>query len=347
MKARFWLTLFNFAISTAVFAIEPREIAKNIFSSTVLIVVQDANSQPLALGSGFIVGEGKIISNMHVVEGGAGGYVKLVGKEGKHEIKGILAKCEELDLVLLSVPGLPTNAVTLTSSGLEIGDTVFACGNPKGLEGTFSSGIVSSFRDVGSNQLLQITAPISPGSSGGPVVNANGGVIGVAVATYRGGQNLNFAIPAKNVEALLNSRQELRSLAKEAKGDSSRNLFSKLGSERDTSGITGDQFLWNDDRDHELGGSRFTFTLRNRSKQTVKNVKGLAIIYDRDGNPADFSEIRCNPSLPAGLAKRYSGRFDSSVKPLTTSVSPEDQRKYSLTPNTRVEFRVLSFEIEE
>ena len=137
---------------------------------------------------------------MHVVEGGAGGYVKLVGKSAKHEIKGILAKSEELDLVLLSVPGLPTNEVALASSGLEIGDPVFACGNPKGLEGTFSSGIVSSFRDAGSNQLLQITAPISPGSSGGPVVNANGDVIGVAVATYRGGQNLNFAIPVERVK---------------------------------------------------------------------------------------------------------------------------------------------------
>jgi S1-C subfamily serine protease len=348
ITTRFLLTLAFFAISARAFAIEPREIARKIFPSTVLIVVQDANSQPLALGSGFIVGDGKIVSNMHVVEGGSGGYVKLIGKEGKHQIKGVLAKNEELDLVLLSVTDLPTNAVTLASSGLEIGDTVFACGNPKGLEGTFSSGIVSSFRDAGSNQLLQITAPISPGSSGGPIVNANGDVIGVAVATYRGGQNLNFAIPAKFVEQLLNSPQELQEMAKGAKTDSTRTLLSKLGSERDTSGVTGDQFLWEGDISGSLANyGTFTFALKNRTKQTLKQIRGLAIIYGRDGSPADFTEFRFYGSLPPGLVRRCSGSFAASVKALTTSPSSQNQYMYSLTPSTRVEFRVLSFEIEE
>ena len=70
-------------------------------------------------------------------------------------------------------------------------------GNPQGLEGTFSQGIVSSIRVLGADKILQITAPISPGSSGGPVLNEKGQVIGVSVATFRGGQNLNFAIPSK------------------------------------------------------------------------------------------------------------------------------------------------------
>jgi S1-C subfamily serine protease len=348
MEIRFFLMVTLVAFSAALFAIEPREIAKKIFPSTVLIVVQDANSQPLALGSGFIVGDGKIVSNMHVVEDGAGGYVKLLGKEGKHEIKGILAKREDLDLVLLSVPGLPTNSVRLATSNLEIGDAVFACGNPKGLEGTFSSGIVSSFRDAGSNQLLQITAPISPGSSGGPVVNAEGDVVGVAVATYRGGQNLNFAIPAKCVEELLNSPQKLQAMATGSKTDSTRSLLSKLGSEKDTSGVTGDQFLWEGD----IGGSLanygdFTFALKNRTKQTVKNITGLVIIYGRNGEPADFSEVRFWGELPPGLVRRCSGKFDPSVKSLTTSISPQNQFMYSLTPDTHVEFRILSFETEE
>ena len=343
--------LFCFcAFAATAFAIEPREIAKKIFPSTVLIVVQDVNSQPLALGSGFIVGDGKIVSNMHVVEGGAGGYVKLLGKEGKHEIKGILAKREDLDLVLLSVSGLPTNSVKLGTSNLEIGDAIFACGNPKGLEGTFSSGIVSSFRDTGSNQLMQITAPISPGSSGGPVVNSDGDVVGVAVATYRGGQNLNFAIPAKCVAELLSAPQELQEFAKGAKSDSSHTLQSKLGTEKDTSGITASDFLWNGGVSGSLdndGG--FTFALRNQTKQTVKNVRLLAIIYDRNGNPADFDEIYLQQwmTFPPGLARRCNGGFNQSIKPLTTSISPKNQFEYSLAPDTRVEFRILSFEIEE
>ena len=85
----------------------------------------------------------------------------------------------------------------------QVGETVYAVGNPRGLEGTFSQGIISSIRPVGSDKLIQITAPLSPGSSGGPVLNRKGEVIGVSVFTIRNGQNLNFAIPSNYVKPLL------------------------------------------------------------------------------------------------------------------------------------------------
>jgi hypothetical protein len=86
---------------------------------------------------------------------------------------------------------------------VQVGDPVYAVGNPQGLEGTFSQGIISSIRDAGLDKLLQITAPISLGSSGGPVLNSKGEVIGVSVATFKAGQNLNFAIPSNYLKALL------------------------------------------------------------------------------------------------------------------------------------------------
>jgi S1-C subfamily serine protease len=334
--------------------LQPREIAERILPSTVLLVMQDAKSEPLALGSGFVVGDGKVVSNFHVIEGASAGLAKLVGKKGNVEISGVLAKNEAMDLVLLSVPGITANAVRLSpSKAVAIGDPVYACGNPIGLEGTFSSGIVSGYRELGSNSLLQITSPISPGSSGGPVANQYGAVVGVTVATYTGGQNLNLAIPADFVIDLLNAHQELQGLAKVTKAKGAKSLFSNLGAENATSGIVGESFLWDVislgfvEGSHADSGS-FTFTLRNRTKQTVKNITGLAIIYGNDRNAVDFEEFTFQSQIPPGLAKRMTGAFAPSVKPLTTKpISKEYGYLYSRTPSTKVEFRILSFDVEE
>jgi len=86
---------------------------------------------------------------------------------------------------------------------MEVGDTVYVAGNPKGLEGTFSQGIVSGIRRVKGNRYLQITAAISEGSSGGPILNESGDVIGIAVATVREGQNLNFAVSGLDLAAII------------------------------------------------------------------------------------------------------------------------------------------------
>ena len=72
---------FLFCVATVVIAQTPQQIAQKAFRSTVLLVVEDTNGQPLSLGSGFFVGDGQIATNLHVVEGATRGYAKLVGKE--------------------------------------------------------------------------------------------------------------------------------------------------------------------------------------------------------------------------------------------------------------------------
>src|SRR6516164_3307724 len=162
--------------STA-FAQSAQEIAKNAFGATVLLVMEDANGQPLSLGSGFCVWDGRLASNIHVIAGAARGYAKLVGENTKYDIEGIAALSSETDLVVCGC----SQALSLGNSDtVQVGGPVFAVGNPQGLEGTFSQGIVSSVKELGSNKLLQITAPISPGSSGGPLLNEKGEVIGVS-----------------------------------------------------------------------------------------------------------------------------------------------------------------------
>ena len=182
----------------------PQQIAKRALASTVLLATQDANGNTLGYGSGFFVGTGKIATNFHVIKGTTRKYAKLIGEEKWYAIENIAATDEEHDLAVLRVKSINLTALPLANSdNVEIGETVYAVGNPRGfLEGTVSDGIISSIRVERNKRWLQMTAPISPGSSGGPVLNTRGEVIGVSVGGVDG-QNLNFVVPSNYLKALL------------------------------------------------------------------------------------------------------------------------------------------------
>ncbi len=185
----------------------PQKIAETALASTVLIVMEDSNGQPLGSGSGFFVGDGMIATNLHVVKKGFGGYVKQVGVNTKFPITKVIATDPQQDLAILRVSNFKGPSLSLgDSDSVKVGDPVYAVGNPAGfLEGTFTEGNVSGMREfrIGSKR-IQISAPISEGSSGGPVLNNKAEVIGVAVSTLRRGQNLNFAVPSNYLSELLN-----------------------------------------------------------------------------------------------------------------------------------------------
>ena len=183
-------------------SLTPQQIAEAALPSVVMLVILEGRDRRLSVASGFFVDEGVVATNYHVMQGGRRGYVKLVGETDRHEMGPVLKRDEERDLLLLKVdaraPALP-----LSDRPVAVGDKVYVLGNPEGLEGTFSEGIVSAMRTLERDTFIQITAPISPGSSGGPVLNDRAEVIGIAVATVREGQNLNFAIPVSYLKALL------------------------------------------------------------------------------------------------------------------------------------------------
>nr|MBA3966986.1 serine protease [Nitrospirales bacterium] len=260
-----------------------QEIAKKAFSSTVLLVMEDANGQPLSLGSGFFVRGGEIASNLHVVEGAARGYAKLVGQKRKYDLEGITAVDSERDLVVLKISAVGSPVLPLVSSdAVQVGESVYAVGNPQGLEGTFSQGIVSSIREVGADKLLQITAPISPGSSGGPVLNSKGEVIGVSVATFRGGQNLNFAIPSNYLKALLGRAGPAKPLAQAKLAKTQRSILAELGG-KSSEGVTGVQFVWESFVEYELYfpyNGEYSVSLRNHLREAVRDVYMLVVFYD-------------------------------------------------------------------
>ena len=181
-----------------------QEIARSAFASTVLLVAVDEDGEPISQGSGFFVRGSDVASNYHVIEAAAEVYVKPLGRDEIHYVEDIVAIDTDWDLVVLKTSATGSRVLPLGSSvAVSVGDTVYAVGNPHGLEGTFSQGIVSSIREFDSGRLLQITAPISEGSSGGPVISARGEVIGISVGQLDNGQNLNFAIPAEYLRNLL------------------------------------------------------------------------------------------------------------------------------------------------
>lgn len=316
-----------------------KEIAQNSFPSVVMLVMEDKNGQMLSLGSGFIVKKGVVVTNLHVIKGATKGYAKLIRQKSKYDIAGIVGIDSERDLVILSVPNVKAPSLQLgDSSQVAVGDEIYAVGNPQGLEGTFSQGIVSSVRQIGSEQILQITAPISPGSSGGPILNSQGKVIGVAVATFKGGQNLNFAIPVSYLSALLADMKPAVPLSSKKEDKTDGSILTDLGG-HSAEGVIGEAFAWGTCCD-----GRFTFSLRNQLRESVKNIRCLVVIYDDSDRPIDFASIHYPNIIPDGLAKRIFGHVDSSVEAMLHSsgfINKTGKEK------GRIEFRILDFQIIE
>jgi S1-C subfamily serine protease len=179
-------------------------IADATFRSVVLVTMEDAKGRPVAMASGFVIRDDLVVTNFHVIKEAFRGHVRIVGEQAAYAIAGVASMNRAKDLAVLKITGIKAPSVLLgTDADVRVGDKIYAVGNPLGLEGTFSDGIISGIRRAGSFRLLQITAPISPGSSGGPILNASGKVIGIAVSTLREGQNINFAIPVSELEPLV------------------------------------------------------------------------------------------------------------------------------------------------
>jgi tetratricopeptide (TPR) repeat protein len=180
------------------------ELVQRIKPSAVAIETFGPRGERLSRGSGFFIAAGQVITNRHVIENAYRVDVHLASG-AVFAVKGVLATDGEGDLAMLQVDVPATAGVPLPMDRaipLE-GESIVVIGNPFGLEGSVSNGIVSAVREIpGYGRIIQITAPISPGSSGSPVVNMQGQVIGVATLQASEGQSLNFAVPSERVGQL-------------------------------------------------------------------------------------------------------------------------------------------------
>lgn len=185
-------------------------LIKTIQPSVVSIAVYDAAGTVVRQGSGFFVSEiGDVITNRHVLEGAIRAEIKTTDG-ASYSVTEVVAENQDADLVQVSVSiskSVP-KPLPVTQILPEVGERVLVIGSPFGLEQTVSDGIVSAIRTSAEfgGRVIQITAPISPGSSGSPVINMKGQVIGVATFQIVKGQNLNFAIPVENLSKLKKGR---------------------------------------------------------------------------------------------------------------------------------------------
>ena len=184
-------------------------ISRAANGAIVSIIMSDEDGHPIAQGSGFLISKnGHVVTNYHLIKNGSSAVVKLPNG-AFFAVDGVLASDANRDVAIIKAHGHDFRILTLGDSDrLQVGEEVVAIGNPLSLESTVSNGIVSAIRSVEDEgrKFVQITAPISHGSSGGPLFNMAGEVVGITTSGMEGGENLNFAIPINDVKPLLVAR---------------------------------------------------------------------------------------------------------------------------------------------
>ena len=186
------------------------QIAEKATPAVVIVENFNNDGEKVGRGSGYVYSmDGAVVTNYHVIRGAASVSVRMPSK-GPIRVQHLLGYSIENDVAALQLA--ESASAALETEGVELvrtGDRVVAIGAPLGLESTVSEGIISALRSNGSTHVIQTTASISPGSSGGPLLNEYGKVIGLSTATVRDGQNLNFVVSARHINELMNSRKAI------------------------------------------------------------------------------------------------------------------------------------------
>lgn len=207
-KLALYLFVFVFRLFFPTFILAQESIAdlvKKVSPAVVAIHTYDNDGKAIGQGTGFIVSDtGEVVTNYHVLLEAFSGEVKMVS--GKiFPIRGIIAEDHESDLIKIILDAKETTfpTVNLAERSVRAGQRVVVVGSPLGLEGTVSDGLVSAVREVpGFGTIFQMTAPISPGSSGSPVFDLKGNLVGVATLVIKEAENIGFAIPSSKVRVL-------------------------------------------------------------------------------------------------------------------------------------------------
>jgi len=298
------------------------QIAKKYSSSVVTIIALDANDQPVSLGSGFFINEkGDVATNQHVLEGSVKAVIKTTNGE-KAKILSVKSYNLELDLLIAETSLKDVQPLPIGDSDIiTVGEDIVAIGNPAGLEGSISKGIISGIRKLKDYKYIQITAPISPGSSGGPVFNIAGKVIGIATAYLDFGQSLNFAMPVNYLRELKVKRTNISTLPKNSK-------TKKLSKENSLLQINNIHYNYlNSYRKQDLEG--LTFSLKNKSSYSIKNILIFFVYRKTNGEVISYSSKKIKKNILPNLALQFD--HYNSVK---------------FFYNGKIDIRILDYEID-
>ena len=315
---RGFLFLFLILVLSPAFGQENLPVLiKKVEPSIVVILVYNREGKILGQGSGFFINkEGDVITNFHVLQEASRAVIRT--KDGKeYPIKRVLAEDREGDLIRVSIDISEelVKPLPVATKLPDVGERVIVIGTPLGFDQTVSDGIVSAVREIpGFGKIIQLTAPISPGSSGSPVINMKGEVIGIATFFILAGQNLNFAIPGERLARLIIRQGE--SLSEREEGRMKDWLASAEGLY--TLGL---RFLWAEDygkalpyfieaakRDPGHGQAYFQigycFTRLGRYQEAIEPYKQAIRIQPND------AEVYNNLCFVYGKV----GRFDEAIQ---------------------------------
>lgn len=197
---------FILVLPSQVYALTPDQVFDKVKDSVVVVKTLDAQGNVRSQGSGVLLPSLLIATNCHVVNGGASYQIG----QGKELVPATLfAEDVDKDICLLNAKGYSGKPTQLgNTENLKVGAPVYAVGAPQGLELSLSNGIVAQLRD-GPPPLIQTTAAISPGSSGGGLFDGEGRLVGLTTLYVKGGQNLNFAMPVEWIQEIKPGRSRI------------------------------------------------------------------------------------------------------------------------------------------
>ena len=277
-------------------------VFERVKDSVFVVKTFDSRGAQRALASAVLLPSGKFATNYHVVKEGT---TYKVGRGERFANATYIAGDSKKDVCLLDAPGLSGKPVVLgKTADLKVGQPVYAVGAPKGLELSISDGIVSQLRGA-SPPMIQTTAAISPGSSGGGLFDSEGRLVGLTVLYIEGGQNLNFALPVEWVEGL---RPGVETRAKERSSGSWLARAMDLERQQSWAGLLEWCLAWTkaDPKDSwawfNLG---FAYGSLQRPKEAIDAYRRALRISP------DSSETWCNLGIAYGSLQRHTEAIDA------------------------------------
>jgi YD repeat-containing protein len=188
----------------------------HVAAAAGVVEVFYASGQPLAQGSGFFVAPQLFVTNQHVLQGGTRATIRRHDGSTMH-VTGVAGVDRQGDLAVLKTEETSDAVLALSTDRVTLGDRVMVYGSPLGLAGTLQKGFVNA-APLPDAERIQISAPLSPGSSGSPVVDSGGRVIGIASESRTLGEGLGFAVPVRRLSQLLTEAAPIEPLIAASRG---------------------------------------------------------------------------------------------------------------------------------
>ncbi len=308
-------------------SLKVRGQAEKIFDSVGYIVAEDKWGQPVATGSSFFVSSDTVVTTCGSISGAVKGHVITAGGKGRSEITGVTTVDKEMGLVLLKLDSCDGEPVVVNhSNSVTVGDRVWVMGRSSHSGRILTEGRIASVHTVGEDSLLRMNGSFRASNCGGPVLNKEGKLIGIANGTFVDTEESFFVIGGQYVRQLRQETEQVRAMG-ECEEEYKSDLLFGLG-RNIRFAATGTEVKW---RYSTLNSGEYSFLLGNKLRWPVRDVSGIVVFYDENNEQVGVDRIKHRKSIGPGLSVTIKSKVDGQIQ----------------TKAKRTEFRVLDFEISE